>query len=142
MTTKAAEPSTAHSKRPASELSSRQPIRDTAPGGDGRFMLAFENAPIGMAIIGTDYRLQRMNRALCEALGYDHDELVNRTFSEFTHPDDIERDRKMVERLFAGEIPTYRVEKRFRTRDGTLAWLDLTMVVIRDRKGTALYGFA
>jgi PAS domain S-box-containing protein len=58
--------------------------------GEERFRLAFENAPIGMAIVGLDYRMQRVNRALCDALGYSERELLARTFIDITHPDDVQ----------------------------------------------------
>jgi PAS domain S-box-containing protein len=103
------------------------------PLGDGRFRLAFEHAPIGMALVTADFRLNRVNLALCEALGYTQEELSSRTFVDLTHPDDVGKDKKLAEKLFRGEIPSYRLEKRFRTKDGQLAWLDLSAFVIRDQ---------
>jgi PAS domain S-box-containing protein len=110
--------------------------------GDGRFRLAFEHAPIGMALVGMDYRLHRVNAALCEALGYTREELSYRTFIDITHPDDVGRDKELADRLFRGEIPSYRLEKRFRTKDGQLAWLDLSAFVIRDEDGEPICGLA
>jgi PAS domain S-box-containing protein len=110
--------------------------------GDGRFRLAFEHAPIGMALISTEYRLNRVNVALCEALGYTKEELASRTFMDITHPDDVGKDKELADKLFRGEIPSYRLEKRFRTKDGQLAWLDLSAFVIRDENGEPIYGFA
>jgi PAS domain S-box-containing protein len=110
--------------------------------GDGRFRLAFEHAPIGMALVTTDYRLNRVNLALCEALGYTQEELSSRTFVDITHPDDVGKDKELADKLFRGEIPSYRLEKRFRTKDGQLAWLDLSAFVIRDEHGDAICGLA
>lgn len=109
---------------------------------EARFELAFENAPIGMAIVDFDYSLRRVNSSLCAALGYDADELVKRKFVEITHPDDVGRDRALADRLFRGEIPFYRLEKRFVTKQGTLAWLDLTALLVKDKNGKPLYGLA
>lgn len=109
---------------------------------ESRFELAFENAPIGMAIVDFDYRLRRVNNSLCAALGYDADELMKRKFVEITHPDDVRRDRDLADRLFRGKIPFYRLEKRFVTKQGALAWLDLTALLVRDKNGKPLYGLA
>ena len=109
---------------------------------EGRFQLAFENSPMGMAIVDFDYRMRRVNRALCTALGYEADELLKRKFIEITHPDDVQRDRLLADQLFGGEIPSYRVEKRFITKEGTIAWLDLTAVLVRTRRGKPVYGLA
>jgi PAS domain S-box-containing protein len=107
---------------------------------EGRFRLAFENAPIGMAVVDLDHRLRRVNKALCEALGYTTAELVDRRFADITHADDIKKDLKLAEKLLREEIPSYRIEKRFIKKDGSLAWLDLTAVLIRDESGKPIYG--
>lgn len=39
--------------------------------GEEPFRLAFDQAPIGMALVGLDGRVQQVNRALCATLGYD-----------------------------------------------------------------------
>ena len=109
---------------------------------EGRFRLAFENAPIGMAIVDFDFRLRRVNRCLCEALGYTAHELLEKRFIDITHPDDIKKDKKLAEQLFRGELPTYKLEKRFLRKDGSLAWLSLTAVLIRDETHQPIYGFA
>jgi len=110
--------------------------------GDGRFRLAFEHAPIGMALVSMDYRLHRVNAALCEALGYSQEELSHRTFVDISHPDVVGKDKELADKLFRGEIPSYRLEKRFRTKDGQLAWLDLSAFVIRDENGEPICGLA
>jgi PAS domain S-box-containing protein len=109
---------------------------------EGRFQLAFEHSPMGMAIVDFDYRMRRVNKALCTALGYEADELQKRKFTDLTHPDDVQRDQKLADQLFRGEIPSYRLEKRFITREGSVAWLDLTALVVRTRGGKPLYGLA
>ncbi|HZI48737.1 MAG TPA: PAS domain S-box protein, partial [Pyrinomonadaceae bacterium] len=109
---------------------------------EGRFQLAFENSPMGMAIVDFDYRLRRVNKALCTALGYDADELLKRKFTEITHPDDVQRDQVLADQLFRGDIPSYRLEKRFITKEGTVAWLDLTALLVRTKRGKPLYGLA
>jgi PAS domain S-box-containing protein len=116
--------------------------QQTSKFTEGRFQLAFENSPMGMAIVDFDYRLRRVNKALCVALGYDADELLKRKFIEITHPDDVQRDRKLADQLFRGEIPSYRLEKRFITKDGAQAWLDLTALLVRTKAGKPLYGLA
>lgn len=109
---------------------------------EGRFRLAFENAPIGMAVVDFDYRLRRVNAALCKALDYTEAELLQQRFVDITHADDIARDMALAEQLFRGEIPTYRIEKRFVRKNGTLAWLDVTAILIRSDDGEPIYGLA
>src|SRR5688572_16714641 len=106
------------------------------------FELAFDNSPFGMAIVDFDFHLRRVNGSLCAALGYEADELLKRKFTDITHPDDIQWDTELADCLFRGEIPSYRLEKRFVTKQGTVAWLDLTALLVRDKRGKPLYGLA
>lgn len=122
-------------------MDSRQHQEDNTQS-EGRFRLAFDSAPIGMAIVGLDYRLERVNKSLCEALGYSEPELLALTVVDIAHPDDFKRDRELADKLFRGEIPSYRREKRFFTKDGRLVWLDLTAILIRGDQGKADYGLA
>ena len=116
------------------------PGNPEAKVGDPLFLLAFEHAPIGMALVGPDYRLQRVNKALTEILGYSEQELLARTFVDLTHPDDIHRDTNLGDFLFREEVPTHRLEKRFITKQGELVWLDVAAFVIRDAQQQPLYG--
>ncbi len=111
-----------------------------SPADDEPFSLAFVNAPIGMAIVGLNLRLLRVNRALCETLGYSQRELREHTLLDITHPDDRRKDSVLAGQLLRGEIPSYRLEKRFITKDGTLIWLDITALLVRDDQNAPLYG--
>jgi PAS domain S-box-containing protein len=95
-----------------------------------------------MAVVDFDYSFRRVNAALCEALGYEVTELLDRKFVDITHVDDIVRDTDLADRLFRGEIPSYRTEKRFVKKNGELAWLDVTALMIRGDNGKPLYGLA
>ncbi len=117
-------------------------VKSNAPFGEGRFRLVFEHAPVGIAIVGMDFQLQKVNEALCVALGYTSDELLSKTIMELTHPDDFKKDRALAEKLFRGEIPRYRIEKRFITKDGRLIWLDLSAFVIRGKDDESTFGLA
>lgn len=83
-----------------------------------RFSQALEEAPIGMAVTALDGRFVRVNRALCEVLGYQADELERLRFQDITHPEDVGSDVRNAGRLVVGEIARYQVEKRYLRKDG------------------------
>ncbi len=105
------------------------------------FRLAFDNAPIGMALCdlrpGRTGRYLRVNDALCEMLGYTRAELLECTFRQITHPEDIDRDAAAIEGALSGALQTYRAEKRYLRKDGSLVWMAVQASVIRDADGTA-----
>lgn len=103
------------------------------------FRRAFDNAPIGMALVATDGRWLRVNSRLCEIVGYSEAELLATNFQHISHPDDLAADLENVSRLLAGEAPSYLMEKRYHHKDGHIVWVVLGASLIRDDRGRPLY---
>ena len=78
-----------------------------------RFRNAFENAATGETLVSIDGRFMQVNRSLCEIVGYSETELLNTNFQSITHPEDLDLDLNYVQRLLAGTIRTYQMEKRY-----------------------------
>jgi diguanylate cyclase (GGDEF)-like protein/PAS domain S-box-containing protein len=104
-----------------------------------RFANAFEEAPIGMALVGVDGAFLRVNRALSELVGYEPDELLDLTFQNITHPDDLEADLQLVREVLEGKRRSYRMEKRYIRSDGAECWVLLSVSLVRDDAGEPLY---
>jgi PAS domain S-box-containing protein len=107
-----------------------------------RFRRVFEEGPLGLALVGKDYRFLKVNNSLCEMVGYPEAELIRKTFIDITHPDDVRADSKLAEQLFNYEIPSYCIQKRYVKKTGEIVWINLTASVIRDHHGELLYGLA
>ena len=103
------------------------------------FRGAFENAAIGMALVAPDGRWLRVNRAVCEIVGYSEREMLERTFQDITHPDDLGTDLEAVRRMLSGELRSYRIDKRYIHRDGGVVWITLSVSVVHDPAGEPLY---
>src|SRR5467141_1778931 len=93
-----------------------------------RFRRTFELAGSGVAHIGMDRRFIRVNRRLCEMLGYPEDQLLRLTGRQISHPDDLDVINTQRPSLYAGEIDSVRVEKRYVRKDGSIVWVSFTMV--------------
>jgi diguanylate cyclase (GGDEF)-like protein/PAS domain S-box-containing protein len=104
-----------------------------------RFRLAFEHAPIGIALVSPEGSFMRVNHALCELIGYSADELVTKTFQEITHPEDLDIDLENVRQVLARELRAYEMEKRYIHRDGHIVWVLLSVSLVRDPEGEPLY---
>jgi diguanylate cyclase (GGDEF)-like protein/PAS domain S-box-containing protein len=102
---------------------------------EGRFRDTLENATVGMALEDTDGRVVQANRALCEMLGYSEEDLVGKTFIEFTHAEDTERNLEQMRLMLAGDLRSYRTEKRYLHADGHVVWAILSVSLARDAGG-------
>ena len=107
-----------------------------------RFQLLFDEAPIGMALNGPDGRWLQVNPALCALVGYSAEELLARDFQSITHPDDVEVSVEQMQRMLAGEISFYEMDKRYLHQKGHELWIHLTVSIIRHDDGTARHFIA
>lgn len=103
------------------------------------FRATFDQAAIGIAHIDPQGHVLRVNRALCELLGYDRAELIGVTFADFTNSDDLAIEEDSREKLLRGEIPSYSMEARYLRKSGSLLWVNLTASCVYDRDGTVKY---
>jgi diguanylate cyclase len=99
------------------------------------FELAFAHAAIGKALVSLDGHFTRVNDALCRLVGYSREELLALDFQAITHPEDLDADLGLVQRLVRGELDTYDLEKRYFKKDGSLVWVLLTVSVVRHPSG-------
>ncbi len=99
------------------------------------YRATFDKAALGIAHVGLDGRWLRVNDRLCAIIGYAREELLGRTFQEFTHPDDLANNLVHVQALLEGRESVYTIEKRYRRRDGTDIWAKLTVSLLRDADG-------
>lgn len=95
----------------------------------------FDNAAVGIAHVGHDGSWLRINGKLCEIVGYRREDLLNMTFQDITHPDDLNDDLELFEQLKAGEIGGYNLEKRYYRKDGAIIWVRLTTSSQKDASG-------
>lgn len=104
-----------------------------------RFQNAFDHAPIGMALAAPDGRCLRVNRSLCEIVGYSEAELLAVDCQTIMHPDDLEADLAHIRDMLAGTIRTYQMEKRCFHKDGHVVCILLAVSLVRDDEQNPLY---
>ena len=107
-----------------------------------RMKVTFEQAAVGIALVEPDGHWQRVNRRLCDIVGYTEPELMRLTFQDITHPSDLQTDLHLVQRLLDSEIPHYALEKRYIRKDGQTVWVNLTVALIRKPNGEPNYFIA
>ena len=121
------------------DITERKRTEEALREAEERFRRSFDDAAIGMALVGTDGRFLRTNRSLCNMLGYREVELLGKTFQDITHPDDLDADLDQVRRTLLGEIRTYQMEKRYFHKEGHVVWALLSVSMVHDEEGEPLY---
>ncbi|MEX2195563.1 MAG: PAS domain S-box protein [Thermoleophilaceae bacterium] len=105
-----------------------------------RFRRVFEQSPVGIVLVGEDGRFVQVNDAFCSMTGYAERELLELSFADLTHPDDVELDTGLADAVFSGHVPSYQVEKRYLRKGGSVIWVALTAAAARSDDGSAPYG--
>lgn len=121
------------------DITARKAAEAARLESEARFRSAFEDAAVGMALVGLDGRWLRVNRSLCGIVGYGEAELLATDFQTLTHPDDLEADLGLVRQMLAGTRQAYQMEKRYFHRGGAVVWVLLSVSLVRDGTGAPLY---
>ncbi len=95
---------------------------------EARFRTIFEQAAVGVAQLNSVTGVfLRINRRYCEILDMPAEDVLGRAWMELTHPDDLAGDLLNMERLRAGEIRAFAMERRLHRSDGSSVWINLTV---------------
>ena len=104
-----------------------------------RFHAYFDHSIVGLAITSLEKGWLEVNDALCATLGYTRDELTRMTWAELTYPEDLAPDLAQLNRMLAGEITGYAMDKRFIHKDGHLIHTRLAVSHVRKPDGSPDY---
>ncbi|MCA1248619.1 EAL domain-containing protein [Massilia sp. MS-15] len=99
------------------------------------FRLTFNQAAVGIVLLGGDGRVLRTNSKMSQILGYSEIELLQRFYQQFMDPDDLAEEQAMIARLRGGEVADYQREKRLLRRDGSQVWVSVNVSSMRDASG-------
>ena len=121
------------------DITYRKAAEETLRLSESRFRNAFEHSAIGMALVSPEGKWLKVNKQVCDLLGYTEDELMCRTFQDITHPEDLDADVAYVGQMLAGELKTYQMEKRYFHKNGQIIWVLLAVSLVRDAQGAPLH---
>lgn len=101
--------------------------QDTIDRAQGKFQSVFENAGAGIALIKPSGPWLQVNDELCKIVHYSREELLDLTFQDITHPEDLSKDLALLTQLLESKIDRYQLEKRYIRKDGSLVWVEITV---------------
>lgn len=121
------------------DISDKKLTEQTLEISEETFRNAFEYSPIGMVLVSVEGKFLKVNKSVCDMLGYTADELITKTFQEITHPEDLEADLTLLQKTLNKEVSGYQMEKRYIKKDGGLIWALLNVGIVRDKTEAPLY---
>jgi PAS domain S-box-containing protein len=128
-----------HASSLSKQERARAQIAEALRASEQRFRATFEQAAVGLAHVSPSGQWLEVNQKLCDIVGYQRAELLERTFQSITYPADLDADLAYLERILAGEIQTYALEKRYVHKDSALIWINLTVSLVHDSAGAPGY---
>jgi PAS domain S-box-containing protein len=121
------------------ELSMRKKAEQSLEESEARFRLSFENANIGMCLVGLEGRFLTVNKKMCDIFGYNREELENMTVSDITHPEDLDISLTFIQRAVSGEVENTAFDKKYLHKHGHTLWGKVASSIVRDIKGVPQY---
>ena len=106
---------------------------------ESMFREAMAASALGMALISIDGQLLKVNRALCDMLGYTEWELSNLLWPQLLHPDDVAADVNLQQLLLSNRQNSYRLEARYLCKNDKPLWVLIVVSMVRDDRGLPHY---
>lgn len=123
----------------AMDINHRKKAETALQESEQRFRAVFEQAAIGIVKVWPDGQFLKANQGFCNIVGYSELELKAQNFGDISHPEDVATDVESRDRLLAGEILNYSIEKRFVRKDSSFVWTNMTVSLVRDGLGKPSY---
>lgn len=134
-----AEQAKLHVKQLNKYIAEQKRISQALVESEEHFRNAFDYAAIGMALVSPEGNWLRVNRSLCEILGYSEAELFVSDFQAITHREDLGNDLAEIYRMISGEILTCQLEKRYIHSLGHEVWTSTNVSLVRDSRSQPLH---
>ena len=100
-----------------------------------RYRLVSENPLLGVGWASLTGEILNLNETFCDMLGYSLEELKGMHYANITHPDDFEWETALFQKMHAGELDHYKVEKRYIRKNGQYIWVELNLSRVKNATG-------
>ena len=121
-------------------LDARDEAEAALRASEAKFRAMFSDAAIGIGISDLNGQIIDVNSALLRMMGASREDMLASNVRDYMHPIDVcDGLWFSYEQVLRGEMDHYQVEKRLLRPDGSWAWSNLTVSLVRDDIGAPLY---
>ena len=107
-----------------------------------RFRAIFDHAANGIGVLDNNNHYLQVNRKLCEILGYSESELIGKSVTEITYPDDPEDGINHEDHQLSGLVDMFPLEKRYIKKNGSIIWVHVNTAVVHGPSGNPIYSIS
>jgi len=119
------------------DITERKKAEEELKISEEKFRNIFENSALGKSMTSIDGKMIA-NKAFCEIVGYSKEELSQTNWTDFTHKDDIDYNKSIINSILRGEKTFSHWEKRYIHKNGKIVWVDISTFLMRDNTGNPL----
>jgi PAS domain S-box-containing protein len=120
------------------DITTRKIAEQKIRENEEKFKNIFNNSVVGISVTKLDRRLEA-NQAFCKIVGYTETEMNQMKWEDFTFPEDIEPNMKILQSIVSGKRETARWEKRYIHKKGHIIWVDISTTLQRSSLGEPEY---
>lgn len=121
------------------DIDEKKKMQERIRESEARFRAMYDNAAVGMAIMGIDRRIVGMNQVAAQMTGYPVEEMVGVDPLFLSHPEDVQIGMDQFRNMVDGKLPGFQMQKRFIRKDGNIFWGRVTYSAVPDKEGKPEY---
>jgi len=118
------------------DITERKQVEEALSKSQKEFQNYFNSSSVGLSVTSPDKIWIEVNQKLCDLFGYTKEELIGLTWEKLSHPEDLSANLELFQQALDGKIASYEIEKRFIRKNGSIAYVILSVVCEHNKDGS------